>query len=106
MLKGACAASLRYIRPFRAASWGACPRTEKGRNHGSAQGRRPAAQADVLGGACTMTGFKPVDHRHDDALSRVSWDAFERLVADHYRGLGYEVVHVGTGGGANRTDGG
>jgi len=53
-----------------------------------------------------MTGFKPVDHRHDDALSRVSWDAFERLVADHYRGLGYEVVHVGTGGGANRTDGG
>jgi len=30
MLKGACAAGLRYIRPFRAASWGACPRTERG----------------------------------------------------------------------------
>lgn len=52
------------------------------------------------------TGFKPVDHRYDDALSRVSWDAFERLVAEHYRSLGYEVVHVGTGGGSNRTDGG
>ncbi|NID05620.1 restriction endonuclease [Luteibacter jiangsuensis] len=52
------------------------------------------------------TGFKPVDHRYDDALSRVSWDAFERLVAEHYRGLGYEVVHTGTGVGANRTDGG
>ncbi|WP_448100357.1 restriction endonuclease [Luteibacter jiangsuensis] len=52
------------------------------------------------------TGFKPVDHRYDDALSRVSWDAFERLVAEHYRGLGYEVVHVGTGGGTHRTDGG
>ena len=52
------------------------------------------------------TGFKPVDFRHDDALTRVSWDAFERLIADHYRGLGYEVVHTGTGGGANRTDGG
>ncbi|NII52732.1 restriction endonuclease [Luteibacter sp. SG786] len=52
------------------------------------------------------TGFKPVDHRYDDALSRVSWDAFERLVAEHYRSLGYEVVHLGTGGGSNRTDGG
>jgi Holliday junction resolvase len=51
-------------------------------------------------------GFKPVDYRHDDALTRVSWDAFERLVAEHYRGLGYEVVHTGTGGGPNRTDGG
>lgn len=52
------------------------------------------------------TGFKPVDHRYDDALSRVSWDAFERLVAEHYRSQGYEVVHTGTGGGAHRTDGG
>jgi restriction system protein len=52
------------------------------------------------------TGFKPVDVRHDDALSRVSWDTFERLLADHYRGLGYEVVHVGTGIGTRRTDGG
>lgn len=53
------------------------------------------------------TGFKPVTFRHDDALSRVSWDAFERLVADHYRGQSFTVEHVGTGGGgANRTDGG
>jgi hypothetical protein len=54
-----------------------------------------------------MSGFKPVSHRHDDALSRVSWEAFERLVADHYRGAGFRVEHVGTGGaGTNRTDGG
>ena len=53
-----------------------------------------------------MSGFKPVTHRYDDALSRVSWDAFERLMADHYRKLGYDVEHVGTGGGFNRTDGG
>jgi restriction system protein len=52
------------------------------------------------------TGFKPVSHRHDDALSRVSWEDFERLVADHYRGQGFTVEHVGTGGGTNRTDGG
>ncbi|NID17227.1 restriction endonuclease [Luteibacter yeojuensis] len=52
------------------------------------------------------TGFKSVDFRHDDALTRVSWDAFERLIADHYRGLGYDVVHTGTGGGMHRTDGG
>ncbi|WP_448098809.1 restriction endonuclease [Luteibacter yeojuensis] len=53
-----------------------------------------------------MSGFKPVSHRHDDALSRVSWEAFERLVADHYRNAGFRVEHVGTGGGTNRTDGG
>ncbi|HEY4294119.1 restriction endonuclease [Luteibacter sp.] len=52
------------------------------------------------------TGFKPVDFRHDDALTRVSWDAFECLIADHYRDLGYEVLHTGTGAGTNRTDGG
>lgn len=55
------------------------------------------------------TGFKPVSYRHEDALSRVSWDAFERLVADHYRGRGYDVEHVGTGavgGGRPGADGG
>lgn len=52
------------------------------------------------------TGFKPVSYRHEDALSRVSWDAFERLIADHYRAQGFTVEHVGTGGGLNRTDGG
>lgn len=53
-----------------------------------------------------MSGFKPVSYRHDDALSRVSWHDFERLIADHYRGQGFTVEHVGTGGGPNRTDGG
>lgn len=52
------------------------------------------------------TGFKPVSYRHDDALSRVSWEAFEHFIADHYRGQGFTVEHVGTGAGTNRTDGG
>jgi len=52
------------------------------------------------------TGFKPVDFRHDDALTRVSWDEFERLIAAYYRGQGFDVDHVGTGAGGRRTDGG
>ena len=52
------------------------------------------------------TGFKPVDFRHDDALTRVSWDEFERLIAEYYRGQGFAVDHVGTGAGGRRTDGG
>jgi len=52
------------------------------------------------------TGFKPVTFRHDDALTRVSWDDFERLIADYYRGQGFDVDHVGTGNGGRRTDGG
>lgn len=52
------------------------------------------------------TGFKPVSFRYDDALTRVSWDAFEHLIADYYRAQGFEVDHVGTGGGPRRTDGG
>lgn len=53
-----------------------------------------------------MSGFKPVRHRYEDALTRVSWQAFERLIADHFRQLGYRVEHRGTGEGARRTDGG
>lgn len=52
------------------------------------------------------TGFKPVDFRHDDALTRVSWDEFERLIAEYYRGQGFAVDHVGTGANGRRTDGG
>jgi len=39
---------------------------------------------------------RPVRYRHDDALTRVSWDEFERRVADHYRRQGYVVEHTGT----------
>ena len=53
-----------------------------------------------------MSGFRPVRFRHDDALTRVSWQEFERLIAEHFRQLGYEVEHTGTGDGTNRTDGG
>ncbi|MEX1829800.1 restriction endonuclease [Luteibacter sp. CQ10] len=53
-----------------------------------------------------MSGFKPVRHRYEDALTRVSWQAFERLIADHFRQLGYRVEHRGTGEGGNQTDGG
>lgn len=53
-----------------------------------------------------MSGFRPVRFRHDDALTRVSWQEFERLIAEHFRQLGYQVEHTGTGDGTNRTDGG
>jgi restriction system protein len=32
-----------------------------------------------------------------DALSRVAWQDFEVLVANHYRDLGYDVLHCGDG---------
>jgi hypothetical protein len=47
-----------------------------------------------------------VRHRHDDALSRVTWGAFEHLVAEHFRRQGYRVEHTGTGEGPNLTGGG
>ncbi|HEY5802509.1 MAG TPA: restriction endonuclease [Lysobacter sp.] len=50
--------------------------------------------------------LKPVSRRHDDALSRVGWEQLETLVAGHYRSLGYEVEHVGTGETGRRSDGG
>ncbi|KAF1007846.1 MAG: hypothetical protein GAK28_01322 [Luteibacter sp.] len=46
-----------------------------------------------------MSGFQPVRFRQDDALTRVSWQEFERLVAEHFRQQGYEVEHTGTGKG-------
>jgi hypothetical protein len=51
-------------------------------------------------------GMKSVRHRHDDALSRVTWGAFEHLVAEYFRRQGYRVEHTGTGEGNNLTDGG
>jgi restriction system protein len=50
--------------------------------------------------------LKPVKHRQADALARVSWQDFERLLADHYRELGYEVEHQGTAANGARSDGG
>jgi len=47
-----------------------------------------------------------VRNRHRDALSSISWQAFERLVADHFRDHGYEVEHCGTAVSGTRFDGG
>jgi len=35
--------------------------------------------------------------KFDDALSRVAWQDFEVLVANHYRDQGYDVAHCGDG---------
>ena len=35
--------------------------------------------------------------KFNDALSRVAWQDFEVLVANHYRDQGYDVVHCGDG---------
>ena len=51
-------------------------------------------------------GMRVVRHRHDDALSRVTWGAFQHLVAEHFRRQGYRVEHTGAGDGINLTEGG
>ena len=51
-------------------------------------------------------GMQSVRHRHDDALSRVTWGAFEHMVAEHFRRQGYRVEHTGPGDVRNFTDGG
>lgn len=53
-----------------------------------------------------MYGLKNVRSRRDDALTRVGWEQFESLLATNYRGQGYQVEHVGTGGTRARFDGG
>jgi hypothetical protein len=53
-----------------------------------------------------MYGLKNVRDRHSDALSRVSWDRLEALVATYYRDSGYAVDHCGTGANGRDTDGG
>ena len=49
---------------------------------------------------------KQVQARHHDALSGIDWRDFERLIANYYRDLGYEVQHDGTGGRGVAFDGG
>lgn len=51
-------------------------------------------------------GLKAVTNRHDDDLSRVDPVAFERLLADYYRGQGYTVDHCGAAVAGTRFDGG
>lgn len=53
-----------------------------------------------------MKGLKRVINRRSDALAQVGWDQLEGLLADHYRGRGYRVEHVGTGATGARFDGG
>jgi hypothetical protein len=51
-------------------------------------------------------GLKSVRNRRDDALSRISWDRLESMLAEYYRREGYAVEHVGTGGSGRKFDGG
>lgn len=53
-----------------------------------------------------MKGLKGVANRRADALTRVSWDRLEALLAAYYRSEGYEVEHVGTGATGAKFDGG
>jgi len=53
-----------------------------------------------------MSRLKNVRTRHDDALSRIGWEEFERVLAAHYRDVGWWVEHVGTGATGARFDGG
>lgn len=51
-----------------------------------------------------MRFTKPVRFRHDDALTRIPWDEFGRLVATHYREQGYVVEHTGGRAGRHRAE--
>jgi restriction system protein len=53
-----------------------------------------------------MHGLKNVRNRRTDALTQVGWDQLEVMLAVYYRGQGYRVEHVGTGGSGTRFDGG
>jgi restriction system protein len=53
-----------------------------------------------------VNGLKNVNHRHNDALSRIGWDELERLLAMYYREVGWWVEHAGTGGTGAKFDGG
>ena len=50
--------------------------------------------------------LKRVRNRRSDALSQMTWQALETLLAVHYRGQGYAVEHVGTAASGSRYDGG
>ncbi len=49
---------------------------------------------------------KKVKSRWHDDLSRLTWQEFERLIAEYYRAQGYEVNHVGTAATNAKADGG
>jgi restriction system protein len=53
-----------------------------------------------------MYGLKRVSQRRNDALSRVGWEQLESLLANYYRGQGYQVEEVGTGATRAKFDGG
>lgn len=53
-----------------------------------------------------MWGLKKVSVRRADALTAISWQELESLLAQHYRSQGYQVDHCGTGRSGSRFDGG
>lgn len=53
-----------------------------------------------------MQGLKNVRHRQDDALARTHWASVEALLAEYYRGQGWQVDHCGTGANGACFDGG
>ncbi len=53
-----------------------------------------------------MYKLKSVAHQFTDALSQLSWQDFEHLLATYYAGQGYRVEHVGTGASKTQYDGG
>jgi hypothetical protein len=48
------------------------------------------------------TAFRPVRHRYEDALSRLSWRDFQRRIAGHFEGAGYVVEQPGVANDADR----
>jgi restriction system protein len=46
--------------------------------------------------------FKPVQHRYDDALSRVSWREFQQRIAGHFEAAGFAVECSAAGDNAER----
>lgn len=53
-----------------------------------------------------MDRLKNVRSRYSDPLSRISWERFEQVLADHYRLQGFDVEHCGTAGTGAKFDGG
>lgn len=51
-----------------------------------------------MAGSRDRRGLQLVENRRYDRLSQLSPSAFEQLIADHYRTLGYSVERVGHGG--------
>lgn len=73
------------------------------------EGSGSFSQPSLVGEAHPRGGMgrlKPVNQRRNDALTRVAWDQLETLLAIHYRSLGYQVEHVGTGATGAQFDGG